>query len=65
MTRSAFAPYKPRLPGTLKACVAQLYAQVGGIQVVMIRLGRSKATVTAYSDSESDSDISFAQVAAP
>jgi hypothetical protein len=64
MTRPAFKPMKPRPPGTVKGCVADLYAQVGGVERVMVRLGTGQAATYAYADPTREDEISFARVAA-
>lgn len=64
MKRAAFNPVKPRPAGTPKACLADLFAQAGGIQRVMVRLGLGQSQVYAYADPQSPEEITFARVAA-
>ena len=64
MTRPAFKPVKPRAIGTPKAAVCDLVAQAGGVERVMVRLGIGKSEAYAYTDPQSDRDISFPRVAA-
>lgn len=60
----AFAPYKPRVRGTPKTAVADLYDQVGGVPAVMVRLGIGNSQAYAFTDPEAREEISFARVAA-
>lgn len=46
--RPGFHPTKPRTPGTVKACIADLFGQLGGIERVMVRLGTKPAVTYAY-----------------
>lgn len=64
MTRPAFKPVKPREIGTPKAAVSELMAQVGGVERAMVRLGVGKTDAYAFTDPQSDREISFARVAA-
>lgn len=64
MTRPAFKPVKPRPLGTPKAAVSELIAQAGGIEHAMVKLGISKTEAYAFTDPQSDREISFARVAA-
>lgn len=64
MTRPAFKPVKPRAIGTPKAAVCELVAQAGGVERVMVRLGIGKSEAYAYTDPQSDREISFSRVAA-
>ncbi|MFO1081897.1 MAG: phage regulatory CII family protein [Reyranellaceae bacterium] len=64
MTRRTFTPVKPRAAGTPKACLGDLFAQAGGVQRVMVRLGLGQSQVYAYADPQSPEEISFARVAA-
>jgi len=64
MTRPAFKPVKPRVVGTPKAAVSHLVAQAGGVERVMVRLGIGKSEGYAYTDPQSDRELSFARVAA-
>lgn len=64
MTRSAFNPFKPRVPGTVKACIVDLFAQAGGPKHVMVKLQLRESQVYAFTDQQSDEQISFARVAA-
>ena len=64
MTRRAFSPVKPRPAGAPKSCLADLFAQAGGVQRVMVRLGLGQSQVYAYADPQSPEEISFARVAA-
>lgn len=64
MNRPAFRPVKPRSIGTPKAAVSELVAQAGGVERVMVRLSIGKTEAYAWTDPQSDREISFARVAA-
>jgi hypothetical protein len=62
--RPAFNPVKPRPPGTVKACVVDLFAQNGGPKRVMVKLDLGESQVYAFTDPQSPERISFERVAA-
>jgi len=62
--RRAFNPVKRRVPGTVKACIVDLFAQAGGPKRVMVKLQLGEAQTYAFADPESPEQISFARVAA-
>jgi len=64
MTRRAFAPTRPGLPGTPKEAVKRLFSQKGGIKNVEVLLGRKHTVVYAYASEGESDEIQFAQVAA-
>ena len=64
MTRPAFAPTRPALPGTPKEAVKRLFGQKGGIKNVEVLLGRKHTVVYAYASEGESDEIQFAQVAA-
>jgi hypothetical protein len=64
MTRPAFKPVKPRQYDSPKACIAELFAERGGVENVMVLLGLGRTTTYAFADPREAEEISFARVAA-
>lgn len=62
-TASAFNPAKPREIDTPKGAVSELFAQVGGMKMVQNRLGIGRSLAYAFTDPQSQEEISFARVA--
>lgn len=63
-TVSAFRPMKRREVYTPKGAISELYDQVGGVKMVMNRLGIGQTTAYAYTDPQSPEEMSLARVAA-
>lgn len=63
-TSSAFRPTKPRRVDTPKGAVSEQFAQVGGIKMAMNRLGIGQSQAYAFTDPQSEEEISFARMAA-
>lgn len=63
MTRAAFSPVKPRTLGTVKGAISELVNQHGGVEQVMATLDDiGKSEVYAWTDPQSDKQITFARV---
>jgi len=58
-----FNPMKPRVYGTAKAAVAQVFEEAGGVVAVMELLELSRTRVYAFSDPNDDAELSFARIA--
>ncbi|HQT15758.1 hypothetical protein [Reyranella sp.] len=63
-TSSAFRPTKPRRVDTPKGAVSEQFAQVGGVKMVMNRLGIGQSQTYAYTDPQSEEEISFFRMVA-
>lgn len=63
-TSSAFKPSKPREIDTPKGAVSEQFAQVGGIKMVMNRLGIGQSQAYAFTDPQNEEELSFARMAA-
>lgn len=64
MSRAPFNPIKPRQPGTVKAAIAALITEAGGVPLVQVKLGMGTSQVYAYTDPQAADEITFAKVAA-
>lgn len=60
---SGFKPMKPRRYGDAKEVVARLFEQAGGVPKVMELIDLSRTRVYAFSDPDTESEISYARVA--
>lgn len=59
-----FRPAKRQDPGSLKAAVARLFDQAGGVPRVMLTLRKGKSQVYAYADEQSEHELHLSQAAA-